>query len=122
MRMRSFISGVLAASLAVSSFAARAEMIGTATLLSAADAARQQQQVESFLGRADVQRQLVALGVEPAQAAERVAALTDAELQELAGRIESLPAGAGALEVALLVVLILLILELAGAINIFTKV
>jgi hypothetical protein len=122
MRMRSFISGVLAASLAVSSFAARAEMIGTATLLSAADAARQQQRVESFLGRGDVQRQLVALGVEPAQAAERVAALTDAELQELAGRIESLPAGAGALEVALLVVLILLILELAGAINIFTKV
>ena len=122
MRMQSFISGLLAASVAVSPFAARAEMIGTPVLLSAAEAARHQQQVESFLARADVQRQLVDFGVAPAQAAERVAALTDAELQELAGRIDALPAGAGALEIALLIVLILLILELAGAINIFTKV
>jgi hypothetical protein len=122
MRMQSFVSGVLAASLAVSPFTVRAEMIGTAALLSAAEAAGQEERVAAFLGREDVQGQLVALGVEPAQAAARVAALTDAELQELSGRIESLPAGAGALEIALLVVLILLILELAGAINIFTKV
>ena len=45
------------------------------------------------VARADVMQQLQALGVDPAAVRERVAALTDAEARELAGRIESAPAG-----------------------------
>lgn len=121
MRKQSFLSGVLAACLLLATMPGRAEMIGTPELLAAAGDAAQREQVRSFLSRADVQQQLVAQGVDPVRAAERANALTGAELQQLAGRIEELPAGAGAIEIALLVVLILLVLELAGAIDIFTQ-
>jgi hypothetical protein len=41
-----------------------------------------------------VQNQLSALGLSAAGASERVNALTDDEVQQLAGKIDSLPAGA----------------------------
>jgi len=50
------------------------------------------------------------LGVGPAAAAERANALTDDEVQQLAGRIDSLPAGAEISTTALLVVLIVILL------------
>jgi hypothetical protein len=121
MRARSFLTGLLAASLVVSTMPARAEMIGTAQLL-APSADAQRERVDAFLAREDVRRQFEALGVEPAEAQVRVASLTAAELEQLSGRNDELPAGAGALEVVLLVLIILLILELAGAIDIFKKV
>lgn len=120
MRARSFLVGLLVPCLVLSSLPARAEMIGTAEILApAADAPHAQ--VDAFLARADVQRQFEALGVSPADAATRVASLTPAELQALSSRIESLPAGAGALEIVLVVLLILVILELVGAIDIFPR-
>jgi len=121
MRARSFLSGLLATSLVVSTMPARAEMIGTAQLL-APSADAQRERVDSFLAREDVKRQFEALGVDPAEAAIRVAGLTEAELQQLSERIDSLPAGAGALELVLVILLILLILELLGAINIFPRI
>lgn len=121
MRARFFLTGLLAASLAVSTMPARAEMIGTAQLL-AASADAQRERVDAFLAREDVRKHFEALGVDAAQAEARVAGLTEAELADLSGRIDALPAGAGALEVVLLVLIILLILELAGAIDIFKKI
>lgn len=121
MRARPFLTGLLAASLVVSTMPARAELIGTAQLL-APSADAQRERVDAFLAREDVVEQFEALGVDPAEARLRVAGLTEAELEQLSGRIDELPAGAGALEVVLLVLIILLILELAGAIDIFKKV
>lgn len=43
--------------------------------------------------RADVARELQALGVDPAQVRSRIGAMTDQEVASLAGQIESLPAG-----------------------------
>ena len=48
----------------------------------------------SLISRADVAGQLQALGVDPATAQDRVATLTDEEVHSLAGKIDSLPAGA----------------------------
>lgn len=121
MRARFFLTGLLAASLAVSTMPARAEMIGTAQLL-APSADAQRERVDAFLAREDVRKQFEALGVDAAAAGQRVASLTEAELEQLSSRIDELPAGAGALEVVLLVLIILLILELAGAIDIFKKI
>jgi hypothetical protein len=121
MRARSCLIGLLATSLVLSTMPARAEMIGTAALL-APSAEAQRDRVDAFMARDDVRRQLEALGVDPAEAAQRVAGLTDAELQSLSGHIDSLPAGAGAVELVLIIILILLILELAGAIDIFKKI
>lgn len=122
MRARSFLTGLLAMSLVVTTMPARAEMIGTAELLATSAEASQRERVNAFLAREDVRQQFEALGVNPAEAAQRVAGLTEAELEQLSGRIDGLPAGAGALEVVLIIVLILIILELAGAIDIFKKI
>lgn len=119
MRAKAFLAGLLVPCLLLSTMPVRAEMISTAQLLAPAAEAQQRERVDAFLARADVQRHFEALGVDPATAAERVAGLTESELQELSGRIDALPAGAGAIEVVLLVLIILLILELAGAIDIF---
>jgi hypothetical protein len=120
-RARSFLTGLLATSLVLSTMPARAELIGTAALL-APSAQAQRDRVDAFMARDDVRRQFEALGVDPAEAAQRVASLTDDELQALSGHVDSLPAGAGAVELVLVIILILLILELAGAIDIFKKI
>ena len=61
------------------------------------------------------------MGVDPAAVQERLAALTDEELQTLEGRLDSLPAGGDALAVIGIVFVVLIILELVGVTNIFTK-
>ena len=50
--------------------------------------------VLGFVARADVQKQMETLGLTPANAADRVNAMTDEEVQRVAGKIDSLPAGA----------------------------
>ena len=50
--------------------------------------------VLNFLSRADVSGQLQTLGIDPSTAKDRVGAMSDQEVQSLAGRINSLPAGA----------------------------
>jgi hypothetical protein len=78
------------------------------------------ERITAVLERDTVQRQLVALGVNPADARQRVAALSDSELQSLEQRMDELPAGAdGALTVLGIVLLVLLVLELLGVTDVF---
>jgi hypothetical protein len=87
---------------------AQAAMIGTdqvATSSSSTDRGA----VLGFINRADVASQLQALGLDPATAKDRVAALTDNEVQYLAGRINSMPAGADSSGLILLIIVIAVI-------------
>jgi hypothetical protein len=86
---------------------AQAGMIGTDQVVSTASVERGT--VMSFVGRADVSGQLQALGLDPATAKDRVAAMTDQEIQMLAGKINSLPAGADTAGVILLILIIAVI-------------
>ena len=99
---------------------AQATVIDTRTIL-ATQADSPQVAVQEFLARGEVQEQLVALGVDPADASGRVAALTDQELSLLQNHINDLPAGSSALAVLGAVFLVLLVLELVGVTNIFSK-
>lgn len=112
---------VVAATLGLSTIAAPASaaIVGTEQMLSQSGA---QQRVDAFLARAEVLQQLQQWGINPADAQQRVAALTESELQQLAAQIDELPAGAGALEVIGVVFLVLLILELVGVINVFSAI
>ena len=85
----------------------QAAMIGTGQAIGSVEA--QRAKVRSFVARADVQSELAALGVEATAVSERVNALTDDEAQQVAGRIDTLPAGGVGTEVALAVILILLL-------------
>ena len=92
----------------------QAALIGTGQAIANVEA--QRGKVQGFVARADVQEQLASLGLSPALASERVNALTDDEVQQLAGKIDSLPVGAdggaGVVTVLLIVLLVILILYL----------
>lgn len=76
--------------------------------------------INRLLTREDVRSALVALGVDPGMAAERVNAMTNAELELLREKMGELPAGsAGVIEVVGIVAVVLIILELVGVTNIF---
>ena len=84
---------------------AHAGMIGTDQVATASSQA-DRSAVLSFVSRADVAGQLQALGLDGATAKDRVAAMTDSEVQYLAGQINSLPAGADTAGVILLILII----------------
>jgi hypothetical protein len=50
--------------------------------------------VLNFLSRSDVANKLQTLGLDPSNAKDRVAAMSDQEVQSLAGRINAMPVGA----------------------------
>lgn len=82
-------------------------------------AGTQQERLASLLQRSDVRARLQAYGVDPVQAQERVAALSDEEAARLAAQIDELPAGGDALAVALVVFLVLLFTDIMGYTKIF---
>lgn len=78
--------------------------------------------VGRFLMREDVQTALVRMGVDQSQAIERVQALTPSELAQLERHLNELPAGGtGIVEVLGIVVIVLIVLELLGVTNVFTR-
>ena len=101
---------------------ASASVVGTRAVMLQAERADVVARVQAALDREAVQAQLMAHGVDPAAASERVAALTDEELRYLDGRLAELPAGAGVIEVIGIVFVVLLILELVGVIDIFKSI
>lgn len=73
---------------------ARAEMIGVAQVVSSHSGQADRAALLASLGRSEVAGQLQSMGIDPKAARDRVAAMTDEEVQTLAGRIDTLPAGA----------------------------
>ena len=113
-----------AAVLVLAPLTVHAEMVDTSTML-----ALEQAQVgyvlpgaASAIDRAQLHEQLEALGVSPALAAERIAAMTDAQLQQLSAGLQDMPAGSGALGVVATVLVIILLLEILGITNISRRV
>lgn len=101
---------------------ASASIIGTAEAMQTAARAERLNSVETVLARADVQSVLVAHGVSVEDAMTRVAALSEDELVTLEQKFDQLPAGGvGIFEVLGITFLVLLILEVTGVINIFSK-
>ena len=117
--LRSILIGWLASTLLLIGFPAQAGMVGTEQLLAADARSQNLASVEQFMARQDVRAQFEVWDIAPALAAERVAALSDAELQQLALNIDAEPAGEGALGVIGIVFVVLLILELVGVTDIF---
>ncbi len=129
MRMRIFkkVGAIAMAVLMVMNVApiglAQAKMVTTDQVLEHADPASDRERVESFILRDDVQKQLVLLGINPEEAASRVASLSNEEIQQIAGRLDELPAGEGGIGVVvgaiLIIFLVLLITDLLGLTDVF---
>jgi hypothetical protein len=101
----------------------QAALVSTEQLLAAGDGAAERARVMAFIERADVRGQMVALGVDPDEAAARVQALSDAQVREIAGQLDRLPAGQSAIGIIvgaiLLIFLVLLLTDLLGLTNVF---
>lgn len=102
---------------------ATAATIGTQTVLALEAHERQLDRVSAMLAQEEVREAMIQLGVDPDEAQERVRALSEQELSQVEQHLDSLPAGGNTILVILgIVFLVLLILELTGAIDIFKKV
>jgi hypothetical protein len=111
-QFRRLVAGLLIVGLALP-LPAQAALVGT-------EAALERQRIAGLLERAEVQQQLRAYGVEPAEARARVAALTDAEAAQLVSNIDELPAGGiGIVGAIVLVFLVLLVTDILGYTKVF---
>ena len=75
--------------------------------------------VNSFFARDDVRQAMLQQGVDGEAAQARVAAMSDAEVAELAGRIDQAPAGGEVLGLLFTVFIVLLVTDILGLTKIF---
>lgn len=115
---RRVVSQLLIVCLAALPFTARAGLIATDEAVASA-APSDRAKVLDFLARADVQNELQAQGLTTQGAQERVAALTDAEVRQIAGKIDSAPAGGTSGAVAVVGVTLLVILGVYAIVRAF---
>lgn len=112
---------MLAASLPMSF--ARAAIVTTDEVVAAQTADENRARVIQFMAREDVRRQIEALGIDPDEAARRTDSLSDEEIQQIAGRLDELPAGQDVivliLAAGLALFLLLIITDLLGYTDVF---
>lgn len=102
---------------------ARAALVTTDEIVETATAQAERDRVLAFVQRDDVRQQMEALGVDPNEAAARVAGLSDEEIRTVAGELDRLPAGQDLLGslvgAALVIFIILLLTDILGVTNVF---
>lgn len=105
--------------LASTTLPAQAALVGTDTVLNEARADADRTELIQMLQGDEVRDRLEAMGVDPANAEERVQRMTDAELAQLQQHMDEAPAGGDALGVALTVFIVFVITDVIGATDIF---
>jgi hypothetical protein len=110
------------ASMLVTSLPATAGIVGTERMVAEQTRSHMLDRIDGILAGEAVSSQLLARGVAPEMVRERIAALSDVELQQLASSMESAPAGGDVLVVIGVVFVVLLILEMVGVTNIFRNI
>ncbi|WP_447528537.1 PA2779 family protein [Vreelandella sp. TE19] len=125
--LRASLSALLILALVVTSLPVMASsnsastgMISTQSMLASDQAGSDRQRISDLLARADVQQALVGQGVDPSDVQARVAALSDSEAQQMAERLDELPAGAsGVVGTLFAVFIILLITDILGLTDVY---
>lgn len=98
---------------------AQASIITSDEIVSVATADASRDRVSTFLARDDVRQAMQAQGVSPLAATQRVQAMSDAEVAQLAGRIDQAPAGGDILGIVFTVFIVLLITDIMGLTKVF---
>jgi hypothetical protein len=102
------IVGIIAALFLLAAAPARAGMISSDQAITQPPSDRER--VQQLLARPDVQKELEKHGIAATDAAARVQAMSDSEVAQLAGRLDSLPAGAAITNDELLLIIIIILL------------
>lgn len=118
---KKFVSTCLIVCITAAGFplAAQARIVATEEITAPAQANTSRDTVNRFLARDDVRQAILGQGVSPQAAAERVAAMSDSEVAQLAGRIEQAPAGGDVLGILFTVFIVLLVTDIMGLTKVF---
>lgn len=115
----------LASTLIVCMATAGLPVVANAGIVSTEDAVSSQvitdnrTKVENFLARSDVRDAMVAQGIDGSAAAERVKAMSDVEVAQLANRVDQAPAGGDVLGIFFTIFIVLLITDILGLTKVF---
>jgi hypothetical protein len=120
MRMTSRLLIVSVLSLGLPLQSAYAGIVGTDKVAASAQAQSERERVRTFLDREDVRKELQAQGIDADAAKARVSVLTDEEVQKVAGKLDTMPAGGGIIGVLFTVFVILLVTDILGFTNVFS--
>lgn len=131
-KVRAYLSSLLIAALVITSLpvaaaptapqsmdAAATELVSTQSVLAGDRAGADRERINEILARADVQEELLKQGVDLDDVEARVAALSDAEAQQMAEQLEQLPAGAGVIGALFAVFVILLVTDILGLTDVY---
>ena len=98
----------------------QAALISTEQVVSSAAAQQNRAKLNATFDRADVQVELQKMGITPAEAKARVAALTDAETASIAHRVDAIPAGGdGIIGGLIFIFVLLLVTDILGLTKVF---
>lgn len=97
----------------------QAAMISTEQAAAAHTAQQHREKLAAALARPDVAAELERMGVARDEAEARVAALSDAEVATLAGRVDSLPAGGDIVGAIVFVFVLLLVTDILGLTKVY---
>ena len=97
---------------------ANAGLVGTDKVAVSAQSQSERERIRSFLDREDVRNELQTQGVDVNTAKARVDALTDEEVQKVAGKLDQMPAGGEIIGILFTIFIVLLVTDILG----FTKV
>jgi len=97
----------------------QAAMLNTQQLVEKQSMDSERVTLSAMMQRADVQAQMIEMGVTPADVQQRMAALTDAEVAQLDHQMGQIPAGADALGILLLLFIVFIVTDAVGATDIF---
>ncbi|MFZ2394108.1 PA2779 family protein [Rhodoferax sp.] len=101
-------------------FSAQARMVATEEITAPASPSASRDAVNQFLARDEVRQAMLGQGVSPQAALDRVAAMSDGEVAQLAGRIDQAPAGGEVLGLLFTVFIVLLVTDIMGLTKVFS--
>jgi hypothetical protein len=104
---------------------ASAAMIGTEILLKADRSQNTRDYLHDLMSREDIQKLLVARGINPHEAKARIDSLSGDELEMISGKIADLPAGGDAtgfiLVVGAVIIIVLILVEYFSEVKMFPQ-
>ena len=102
---------------------AKAGLIGTEAVINTLQGEKSRSRITAFLDRQEVREAFIQKGIDPAQAKNRVASLTDQEISQICKTLDQLPAGGDGIGTVVgavvLIFIILLLTDILGFTNVF---
>jgi hypothetical protein len=96
-----------------------AGIVGTGVAINQQQSNFDRAELLAMFDRNDLRDELIAYGVDPNAARERIAAMSDTEVQALAGKVGTMPNGGDVVGVAVFLFLVLLFTDIMGWTDVF---